>query len=258
MRFPLLLTAAAIVSGPATAATVFYRDTNLMPGQGYVSPLTTLPGSGVIEERFNSPKTNTTLCALQHSFTFRYGIQKNQQLGTTFNLDQAQLGATAGSMFHRALAPAGDDSCYIYGPQSSNALTVHLEHYPIFVQPKAVVGATITPTYFGMYLGSVDDYNFFTLGADTSGDNSRPIIIPGLGNQTTGTFTGAELATFLGVSLFTSHYVEFFFTPADHFSYISVGTNNTSIELDNMATSYSAVTPPVANIPAATPVATAQ
>jgi len=81
------------------------------------------------------------------------------------------------------------------------------------------------------------------------------VTIAGLTDPTTGRFSGQQLVDFLKVGIFTSQYVEFFFQPTEKMTALVVSTTNPALEMDNLAVSFSAVTPPAGAVAGANTVA---
>jgi hypothetical protein len=80
---------------------------------------------------------------------------------------------------------------------------------------------------FGLYIGSLDDYNSITFLGDPNG----PV-----------TYTGAQIAAHVGMDTTLSNtqnfaanrYVQFLFTGTDHFTSVVLGSSGNSFEVDNL------------------------
>lgn len=262
MRFALLLTAAALAATPASAVFIQARNTNLLANQGYISPFSNPNGSttnnaGIHEERFNSNGSLTTCKQVQGS-SFNYGpggssdpINHDQFGGLTVDPGRSinhylPPGTNAADAAAHPASADLDQSCYAHGPDNAPGLNGTFQPYQVFTTAPGT-------RYLGFYLGSIDQYNTFTLyGPDQGGNiDNNPIVVPTLGNSASGEFTGLDLINYLNaqsptspaLALYSSQYIEFFFSANENFDHIDIGSTLPALEYDNMATTTTAVTP---------------
>ena len=286
MRIALTLTAFAVAASPAAAVTIRGNGGVVVAGQtsqGLRSAFRTTKGSA--EETFDQTGAVGT-CKNQNSQlrgAFQYG--DNDQDPTNPN-DTQQFSLDVGN--HLTGSPNGghlqpgtntggnnsapDTSCYAWGPNANvfdpgqfpNGDPSQALFGPQFGSPdnplfnvyanfNPIRAATPVPnTYLGFYLGSIDPYNVFglySLSSNPDEPDQSPIIVPGLGDQTTGRFNGSDLINYLNTlgqgtySLYESRYIEFLFTGSENFDHIGFGEDyfnrNWGTELDNLTVSSS-------------------
>jgi hypothetical protein len=206
-----------------------------LPAQAFVTIVTTPSGqplvgegmitarTGVQEERFNN-STSTSTCVPPGGL----GLDLVGVQGDTYDLAND-------SVWHRRKAPALDSSCY---------LTVGAARKKDSLELDFAGASSATPlTYFGLYWGSIDEYNhiaFFNANGAVDFSGS-------LGQQ----LDGNTIASLMGVPLYSSNFVEFNLDPADHVTYAIISSDNYAFELDNLAYTLAAVTPNLAAVPEA-------
>ncbi|APW38536.1 hypothetical protein RD110_16105 [Rhodoferax koreense] len=216
--------AVALLSVPAQAFTVSFAYTNTnVPGgdqSGKTSVLlgannVATPGSGVFVETFSALNGG--------------GNSQGCGLDTPSNL----VSITGGSYGFRqgsvagAAAPAGDSTCFAYGPAIGGKLPdeVNINYSGLIA---AAGGNTLN--YLGLYYGSIDTYN------DLIFYNAQGGVIT--------TVTGTSL-----ISLFkgtsgnqtadsSNIYVNLFFSPQEQFTSFSFRTTGIAFEMDNVAVGF--------------------
>jgi len=238
---------ACIVAHSSLAATLDARNNYPATGHGYVTPFSGQPD--VYEERFN---TNTALtgCVLMQKGMIRYGPQHVDDPTLASSATAGNLWITTGTARGLRIPPGSnaasqaagmpdiDTSCYASGPavaaNSPQSQFTSGVGYPIQIRHNS---AGLPVQYLGIYLGSIDEYN--RIGLFTA--NETPIIIPGLSGPD-GYFYGDQLVKFLGVPLYSSQYLNFYFSIAENFDHIEVDTDGggrypagRAIEFDNLA-----------------------
>jgi hypothetical protein len=232
MKISLLgaaLALSALASVPAHAVLVgfSYTNTNVVGGDqsGRTSPL--LPasnaatlGSGVFIETFSAINGggNAQGC----------GLDTPSSLAT---LSGGTYGFRSGSV-RGAAPPAGDSTCYAYGPSIGGPLPdqVNINYSGLI----STFGNGSGLNYLGLYYGSIDGYN--------------DLIFYNAQNQVIKTVTGASLISeFHGVagnqSADSSNiYVNLYFTAAEQFTSFSFRTTGLAFEMDNVSVGFN-VTP---------------
>ncbi|MDB5851513.1 MAG: hypothetical protein JWP29_5265, partial [Rhodoferax sp.] len=194
------LVAAALFALPAQAVTVTFDYTNTNLGgdnSGKTSPLlgannAPIPGS-VFVETFSAINGggNAQGCGLDTPAGLititggTYGFRKNTLSGV-------------------AAAPAGDSTCFAYGPGAGQtSSTVNIDYTGLL----SGLGANASLNYLGLYYGSIDTYN--------------DLIFYNAAHQVIRTVTGTELiAQFAGQSGnqnadSSNIYVNLFFSPSE-------------------------------------------
>jgi PEP-CTERM motif len=188
------LAAALIASLPSMAATINYGGVPANGG-GFTTALT---GPGVTTETFNGTTGN---CGVTTGIT----VTGNYHLVT-------------GSQVGYYAAPAGDTTCYLSIPQNGSNGTAT-------VAPLSLITPNKKLTYFGLYWGSIDNYNLIEFynnntlvttvtGAQALAANAVP------GNQASGG---------------SNRYVNIYFSPNEIVNKIKFVSNGVAFELDNVA-----------------------
>ena len=189
-----LLGAALAVSLPASAATINYGGVPATGG-GYTTALT---GPGVSTETFNGTTGN---CGVTTGIT----VTGNYHLVT-------------GSQVSYYAAPAGDTTCYMSIPQNgSNGIAT--------VSPLSLITPNKKLTYFGLYWGSIDNYNSIEFY------NNNTLVT---------TVTGAQALAANAVpgnqsSSGSNRYVNIYFSPNEIVNKIKFISTGRAFELDNVA-----------------------
>ena len=189
-----LLSAALAVSFPAGAATINYGGVPATGG-GYTTALT---GPGVSTETFNGTTGN---CGVTTGIT----VTGNYHLVT-------------GSQVSYYAAPAGDTTCYMSIPQNgSNGIAT--------VSPLSLITPNKKLTYFGLYWGSIDNYNSIEFY------NNNTLVT---------TVTGAQALAANAVpgnqsSSGSNRYVNIYFSPNEIVNKIKFISTGRAFELDNVA-----------------------
>lgn len=200
-----ILTAAMILAGAvpayATTALVISPTSQLIADGSYATTQ-----AGATEERFNTSADPTT-CSQPNNL----GVDLVGGFQDTYDL-------VNDNVVNRRRAPAGDASCYLTLGSARMSDTLEIDF-----------GATSTTplTYFGVYWGSIDEYNhisFFSGGTPID-------FTGGLGSD----LTGDTVAGLMGIAMYTSNWIEFQIDPADHIDHVVLSTTNYAFELDNIA-----------------------
>jgi len=219
------LAAAALISVPAQAVSVSfnYTNTNVSGGDqsGKTSPLLSAnnvatSGSGVFVETFSALNGggNSQGCGLDTPA----GLVSIT--GGSYGFRQ---GSTTG-----AAAPAGDSTCFAYGPAIGGKLPdeVNINYSGLI----STLGGGSSLNYLGLYYGSIDTYNDL-------------IFYDADGNVIT-TITGTSLiALFKGTSGnktsdSSNIYVNLFFSPDEQFTSFSFKTTGIAFEMDNVVVGF--------------------
>lgn len=155
--------------------------------------------------------------------------------------DVTGFAARSGNAANVGLAPTSNASCY--GHVFAGA--------PITIDWLATYGETAT--YVGFQWGSIDEYNMLQF------EDSLGILID-LGAGLGVTATGEEVVDVLGVSLYSTQFVNFVFGPAERPARMRFSSDNFAFEFDNVSHTSSgfadivigpaarAVAPPVARV----------
>ncbi len=194
LKLRLALLAAAVAAIPAGAATINYGGIPATGG-GYTTALT---GAGVTTETFNG---TTGHCGVTTGIT----VTGNYQIVT-------------GSQVNYYAAPAGDTTCYMSIPKNGSNGTAT-------VSPLSLITPNKKLTYFGLYWGSIDNYNSIEFynnntlvttvtGAQALAANAVP------GNQSSGG---------------SNRYVNIYFSPNEIVNKVKFISNGIAFEFDNVA-----------------------
>ena len=135
--------------------------------------------------------------------------------GGTWDMRKGTLGGVAA-------APAGDSTCFAFGPSQGSPTpdTVNLNYSAL------LTSGTSYLNYFGLYYGSIDNYN------DISFFNSTGGLIS--------TVTGSSLISQFGgssgnqTSDSSNIYVNLYFAPSEGFTSFSFTTRSVAFEMDNL------------------------
>lgn len=218
------IAAIALLSIPAQAYTVSFAYTNTNVAGGDQSGKTSFllgannvatPGSGVFVETFSALNGG--------------GNSQGCGLDTPSNL----VSITGGSYGFRqgtvtgAAAPAGDSTCFAYGPAIGGKLP---DEVNISYSGLIAASGGNTLNYLGLYFGSIDTFN------DLIFYNAQGGVIA--------TVTGTSL-----ISLFkgtsgnktadsSNIYVNLFFTPEEQFTSFSFKTTGIAFEMDNVVVGF--------------------
>ena len=231
----ILLTAAvamtAFAMAPAHAVLVnfAYTNTNVSGGDqsGKTSPLlaasnVAVAGSGIFVETFSAVTP---------------GSVKNAN-GCGLDTPSSYVSLSGGSYDFRhntvpgAAAPAGDSTCFAYGPAIGGTLPdeVNINYSGLI----SAFGNGKSLNYLGLYYGSIDGYN--------------DLIFYNAKHEVINTVTGASL-----IKLFSGTpgnrfadssniYVNLYFTAAEQFTSFSFKTTGLAFEMDNVSVGFN-VTP---------------
>jgi hypothetical protein len=221
-----------LMTAPAQAVSVSfdYTNTNVLGGDqsGKTSYLlgannVATPGSGVFVETFGARNGG--------------GNAQGCGLDTPSNLvaiSGGSFGVRKGSVSGLAATPAGDTTCFAYGPGSGATTSQVNVSYTGLINALGIGGSL---NYLGLYYGSIDTYNDLIFYNATGG------IIT--------TVTGASLINDFGgrsgnqTADSSNIYVNLFFTPDEQFTSFSFRTTGIAFEMDNVAVGFNVSAVPV-------------
>jgi len=214
-----LFAAAALATLPAQAVTVQFGglNTNVNGGDqsGLTSILATNPNNqyngqnGLFIETFDN-KTGPGGCGL---------ITPPSQI----NIVGDNYAIRKGTLPNVAATPAGDSTCFAYGPKTGTSAEVRINYSPLL----ATLGTGASLNYLGLYYGSIDTYN--------------DLDFYDANNNLLRTVTGKEIITqFNGqsgnqTSDRSNIYVNLFFAPSEQFTSFAFRTTGIAFEMDNLA-----------------------
>lgn len=224
------LAAAALVSAPAHAYYVTFDYVVPTDGSGKTSALVgtsnqNIPSAPVFVETFDTGKNQdgSSICGVNTPGAF---ASLSGTMGVNWDLSNATVPNVGAE-------PAGDTTCFAYGPAANtpvspaNPDTLTVTYSSFFINN--VMGGQITN--FGLYYGSIDDYNnitFHTSGGDIliTGASLLALFNGQSGNQ------GADSSNI---------YVNIHFDkPGEQFTGFTFSTTGVAFEMDNLV---------VANLP---------
>lgn len=225
-----MLSAAALAAVPAHAVDVSFGYANANVPSGDQSGKTSLLlGAG------NTPTANVFV----ETFDARNGGGDASGCGLDTPSDLVSIsggsfGVAKGNKPGVYATPAGDTTCFAYGPAEGGALpdTVTLNYSGLL----STLGAGATLDYLGLYYGSIDTYN--------------DLIFYNAAGQVIQTVTGASLiALFDGASGdqqadSSNIYVNLAFSPGEEFTSFAFRTTSPAFEMDNLAVGFNATSVP--------------
>ena len=211
---------AVATSAQAYVVSFDYTNTNTATGDhsGKTSYLlgannVATPGSGVFVETFDARngKGNSMGC----------GLDTPSDL---VSITGGTYGFRTGTLANVAAAPAGDGTCYAYGPTQGGALPdkVTINYSGLLAQ----LGAS-SLNYFGLYYGSIDTFNDLTF-YNANGGVIAKVTGTSLISQFKGT-SGNQTADSSNI------YVNLFFDPSEQFTSFAFSTSGIAFEMDNLA-----------------------
>jgi len=222
----VMLSAGILAAAPAQAYLVSfdYTNTNVTGGDqsGKTSYLlgadnVAAAGSGLFVETFGA----------------RNGGGNSQGCGLDtpaglVSISGGTYGFRSGTVSGVAAAPAGDKTCFAYGPSVGGALPdkVNINYSSLLSQ----LGTGASLNYFGLYYGSIDTFNDLTFYNATGGVIAT-ITGTSLINQFKGT-SGNQQADSSNI------YVNLFFDPSEQFTSFSFSTSGIAFEMDNLVIGY--------------------
>lgn len=223
--FNLALASAAVLCGPAQAVTITYGGQVASDGSGLTSSFipssNTGLGAGWYIETFD-PATSLGAPGLTTSIagiSIGSGCSVNSYATVGITTGGGGMGVQQGSNSSGA-APAGDTTCYGFGPQTGGSLPANVRiDYTTLLNPGAKV------SYLGLYYGSIDTYNDISIYD---------------GNTLIRTITGTEvLAAGSGISgnqtaPGSNVYVNFAFDGSEAFTAFEFHTTGIAFEVDNI------------------------
>jgi hypothetical protein len=129
--------------------------------------------------------------------------------------------------------PAGDETCYAYGPgpNSGGTIATVRVNYDGFLQPGVKI------SYLGLYYGSIDTYNNIAFY-----DENGLLAVGGSGMLADGIIQGSEILALLGgvsgnqVDDKSNVYVNIFFDDNEAFTAFEFMTTRIAFEVDNIVT----------------------
>jgi len=207
-----VVAAVAAISAPAQAVTVSFGFTNSNAPGG--------DGSGKTSP-FLSPANVATSNVLVETFDRPNGGCGVNTPANLVSITGGSFGTRAGTI-SGAAAPAGDTTCFAYGPAIGGTLPdkVTLDYAGL------INNVTGPLNYLGLYYGSIDNYN----DLEFYGTNGTITTVTGqslidLFNGTSGDRTSNA----------SNVYVNLFFAPDELFKGFSFITTGIAFEMDNVA-----------------------
>ena len=214
-----------LLTVPAHAVSVSFDYTNTnVPGgdrSGKTSYLlgadnVATPGTGVFVETFSARNGggNAQGC----------GVDTPSSL---VSISGGSYGFRQGTVPGLAAAPAGDSTCFAYGPGAGATTSQVNVNYTGLIN---ALGLGTSLNYLGLYYGSIDTYN------DLIFYNAAGGVIT--------TVTGASLINDFGgrsgnqTADSSNIYVNLFFTPDEQFTSFSFRTTGIAFEMDNVAVGF--------------------
>jgi len=154
--------------------------------------------------------------------------------GNLVSISGGTFGLAKGNLASVYAAPAGDSTCFAYGPTAGGSLpdTVTLNYTGLL----NTLGAGASLDYLGLYYGSIDTYN--------------DLIFYDANGKVINMITGASLiAQFNGQSGnqqadSSNIYVNLEFAPGEQFTRFAFTTTGRAFEMDNVAVGYNASSVP--------------
>jgi hypothetical protein len=225
-----MVAAAALASVSAHAVQVSFNFTNTNVGggdqSGKTSPFLTAANvatSNVFVETFSARNggADANGCGLDTP-------------GGLVSITGGTFGLAKGTLPSVYAAPAGDSTCFAYGPTAAGSLpdTVRLNYTGLL----STLGVGASLDYLGLYYGSIDTYN--------------DLIFYNAAGQVINTITGASLiAQFNGQSGnqqsdSSNIYVNLAFAPGEQFTSFEFTTSGRAFEMDNVAVGFNATSVP--------------
>jgi hypothetical protein len=228
--FSAVLSAVALSAIPAHAVEVTfdYTNTNVAGGDqsGKTSNLlgaANMPTANVFVETFGARNGGADASGC--------GLDTPANL---VSISGGSFGIAKGSKAGVYATPAGDSTCFGYGPAEGGALpdTVTLDYSGLL----KTLGTGASLDYLGLYYGSIDTYN--------------DLIFYNAAGQVIQTVTGASLiARFNGSSGdqqsdSSNIYVNLAFSPGEEFTSFAFRTTSPAFEMDNLAVGFNATSVP--------------
>jgi len=250
--------AAALAMTPAQAVVVTFGGQNMNVVGGDQSGLTsnyaptdnkTVIGSGFYGETFDLATANQDLGTPMTDAIPAAGISIQENNGCSIN-SWASVGVTvSGGGFSvrkgtasnpsGAAAPAGDSTCFGFGPQIGGSLpaSTKIDYTNLLAGLSAAnSGATFRISYMGVYYGSIDNYNniaFYSSGNTLLTGSADPLLDDGV-------LTGAEILGSQGgtsgnqFQAQSNVYVNLAFDADESFKAFEFRTTGVAFELDNI------------------------
>jgi len=250
----LALAATALVSLQAQAVVVTFGGTNMNVVGGDQSGLTstfagagntTIVGSGYYGETFDEATANLALGTPTTSANPVTGVYIKQGQGCSINsLGAVSVTVQNGGFGVRktsapfAAAPAGDSTCFGFGPAEGAGTTVasaKIDYSNLLAGLSAAnSGATFKISYLGVYYGSIDTYNNIAFY------NGNSLLTGGSGLLADGILLGSEVLSSQGgtsgnqFAAGSNVYVNMAFAPSEYFTGFEFRTTGVAFELDNI------------------------
>ncbi len=234
-----LAVTAILGSSVAQAVTVDFLYNTPTDGSGKTSRFISNtnivdPATGYFIETFDQKTGNTgsvtSYTGVQFLNTVDCSINTLGSAGT-LSVTGGGFAITSGSVSGVNAAPAGDKTCYGFGPQpgASLAATAKID-YSLDLDPGVKI------SYLGLYYGSIDRYN------DLAFYDEDGLMTGGGGLLNDGVITGAEILAELGGTAGdqlddkSNVYVNFTFDLDEAFTAFEIRTNGRAVEIDNIVT----------------------
>jgi len=246
---------AAVVSLPAQAVVVTFGGQNMNVTGGDQSGLTsiyapldnkTVSGSFLYGETFdlatanpdkNAPKPVTITDPSTNIFIQQdKGCSINSLGAVGVTVTGGGFGVRQGST-GQAAAPAGDSSCFGFGPaegSSSTSATVTIDYSSLLAGLSALNGGiTYRIDYLGVYYGSIDNYN------DIAFYTGESLLKSTTGLLSDGVLEGSEVLGVTGpagdrISPKSNVYVNLDFDASEYFTAFQFRTEGRAFEIDNV------------------------
>jgi len=256
----LAVATATLGSLPAHAVVVTFGGQSATDGSGLTSAF--VPANNVLNsangyfiETFDLATTMAGLPAGTTAANPESGISIQQGQDCSINsFNSVDISATGGGFSVRkgsvsgvAAAPAGNNTCFGFGPQQGGTLpaTVKID-YTSFLTGLIDGGSVPAGTaisYLGLYYGSIDTYNNI---AFYNGDT----LLSGTGILEDGIIDGSEILASQGgtsgnqTAPGSNVYVNLFFAPGETFTAFEFRTTGIAFELDNVVVGLTSRTVP--------------
>ena len=225
-----MVAAAALASVPAQAVQVTfgYTNTNVVGGDQ----------SGKTSDKLGAANMATSNVFVETFGARNGGADANgcglDTPGGLVSITGGTFGVAKGTLPGVYAMPAGDSTCFAYGPTAAGSLpdTVKLNYTGLL----STLGSGASLDYLGLYYGSIDSYN--------------DLIFYDANGKVINMVTGASLiAQFNGQSGnqqadSSNIYVNLAFAPGEQFTSFAFTTTGRAFEMDNVAVGFNATSVP--------------
>lgn len=232
---------------------VAYGKTSKRINNNNTTNAASVTGAGYYVETFDGKRINdddVDAVGVHHNLPRVTGLGDTCGLSSLYVGDitvaQGSYAVQKGSTANVAAKPAGDETCFAFGPGpaphapgADNNAKITVD-YTAFLNP----GKTRI-SYLGLYYGSIDSYNDI---AFYKADGS--LMTGGIGLLSDGILSGSEILTLLGgtsgnqVSDKSNVYVNLDFSESEKFAKYQFRTTGVAFELDNVVAGISDIPEP--------------